>query len=295
MDYVKTDGSRIHFHWNDAAKTLTAEPANEGGKVKRAFKLRVMPDKETTPFEYGGSKATTKLAAKSETTAKTNLTVDLGGGVTMDFMLIQPGTFTMVEKQAAHKVTLTKPFYLGKYHVTQEQWTRVMETNPSHFQGPKHPVETVSWEDCQLFVRKLGEKGTGQTFRLPTEAEWEYACRAGSTSRWCYGDAEAGLAEFGWYDLNSGGATHPVGEKKPNAWGLHDMHGNVWQWCADWHGDYPQGDITDPTGASTGSARATRGGEWNRNAYHATSAFRGKTPPAQRLKNIGLRLVLEAR
>ena len=241
--------------------------------------------------------AVTASAAEvpSETAPKKNLTIDLGGGVTMEFVLIRPGTFPMGEKQSAHKVTLTKPFYLGKYHVTQEQWERVMGNNPSHFKGLKNPLENASWEDCQVFVRKLGEKMPGQTFRLPTEAEWEYACRAGSTTRWCYGDAEAGLGEYGWYDRNSSGTTHPVGEKKPNAWGLYDMHGNVWQLCADWYADYPPGDVTDPVGPATGTVRVTRGGEWNRNAYHATSAFRGKTSPALRFKSLGVRLVVEAR
>ena len=233
--------------------------------------------------------------AQSETTPKESLSVDLGGGVTMEFVPIRPGTFSMGEKRSAHNVTLTRPFYLGKYEVTQEQWEAVMGGNPSHFQGKKLPVETVSWEDCQTFVRKLGEKVPGRTFRLPTEAEWEYACRAGSTTTYYYGNPEADLKDYGWYVGNSDGATHPVGEKNPNAWGLFDMHGNVWEWCADWYGDYPKGDVTDPSGPSAGMARVTRGGEWNRLANHATSAFRGKSDPKIRFSRCGVRVVVETR
>ena len=145
------------------------------------------------------------------------LTVDLGGGVTMDFVLIRSGSFTMGSDTAAHKVTLTKPYYLGKYEVTQEQWQQVMGSNPSNFKGAKNPVENVSWTDCQNFIAKLQEKVPGQTFRLPTEAEWEYACRAGNTGDYCYGDGEGSLAEYAWYDSNANNTTHPVGGKKPNA------------------------------------------------------------------------------
>ena len=137
-------------------------------------------------------------------------------------------------------MTITKPFYLGKYEVTQEQWEAVMGSNPSHFKGPKNPVEQVSWDDCQQFLVKLNAKsgGQGSKFVLPTEAQWEYACRAGSTGKFCFGDDEKQLGEYAWYEANSGDKTHPVGEKKPNTFGLHDMHGNVWEWCQDWYGEY---------------------------------------------------------
>ena len=217
------------------------------------------------------------------------LIVDLGGGVTMDFMLIRPGIFTMGSdkggNERAHKVTLTKPFYLGKTEVTQEQWQQVMGGNPSVFKGAKNPVENVSWDDCQEFVVKLRKKVPGQTFRLPTEAEWEYSCRAGTA-----GDYAGNLDEMAWYDDNSDHEKHPVGQKEPNAWGLHDMHGNVWEWCADWFGDYPNGAVTDPTGPSTGSGRVNRGGAWGSDGADCRSANRDRDTPARRDDLIGFRV-----
>ncbi len=167
------------------------------------------------------------------------LAVDLGGGVKLEMVLIPAGEFMMGSRAAdkgtsngekpQHRVRITKPFYLGKYPVTQEQWQAVMGDNPSHFKVPKNPVEEVSWDDCLQFLRRVNEKVGGGKFRFPTEAQWEYACRAGSTTHYCFGDEDSGLSEYAWYAANSGGTPHPVGEKKPNAWGLYDMHGNIWQ------------------------------------------------------------------
>jgi formylglycine-generating enzyme required for sulfatase activity len=175
----------------------------------------------------------------------------------MKFAWIPPGTFTMGSPnteegrqkwEVQHKVTLTRGFYMGVYPVTQKQWHEVMGGNPSNFKkGDNYPVEMVSWEDCQKFVKKLSER-EGQEYRLPTEAEWEYACRAGTTTTYYTGDDENALDRAGWYSKNSGKVTHPVGQKEANKWGLYDMHGNVYQWCADWYGDYPQGDDKDPKG-----------------------------------------------
>ena len=178
---------------------------------------------------------------------------------------------------------ITKPFYLGKYLVTQEQWEAVMGNNPSRFKGPKNPVETVSWDDCQQFLDKLNAKVgvRGGKFQLPTEAQWEYACRAGSTTTYCFGDDESGLGEYAWYATNSGGRTHPVGEKKPNAWGLYDMHGNVWEWCQDWYDGsyYANSPTDDPTGPTTGSSRVFRGGSWRERARGCRSALRVASCP----------------
>jgi formylglycine-generating enzyme required for sulfatase activity len=233
----------------------------------------------------------------STNTPQKNLAIDLGGGVKMEFVLIRPGSFTMgsdenINEKPAHKVTITKPFYLGKYEVTQEQWEKVMGSNPCHFKGPKLPVEQVSWNDCQSFLAKLQEKSPGQKFALPTEAQWEYACRAGSTSDYCFGDGDANLGEYAWYSSNAGNQTHPVGGKKPNAWGLYDMHGNVWEWCNDAYRPYSTEAVSDPTGASSG-ARVLRGGAWHISPGNLRSAGRdGAAPDFRDHYFIGLRCVV---
>ena len=153
-----------------------------------------------------------------------------------------------------HRVRITKLFYLGKYKVTQEQWEAVMGTNPSMCKGPKNPVDNVSWNDCQDFLGKLNLKSTGHggKFVLPTEAQWEYACRAGSTTRYCFGDNPAQLGDFACCGKNCDRKNIPVGQKKPNAWGLYDMHGPVQEWCADLYGPYHASAVDDPTGPSAG-------------------------------------------
>jgi len=223
------------------------------------------------------------------------LILDCGDGVKMELALIPTGTFTMGaddgsdDQKPPHPVTISKPFHIGKHEVTQKQWQAVMGENPSRFKGDGLPVENVSWEDCQRFCRKLSAK-TGQTVRLPTEAEWEYACRAGSTGRYCSGDSKDGLEEYAWYDMNSALATHPVGQKRPNAWGLHDMHGNVWEWCANWDGKYAAEAATDPAGPSSGALRILRGGAWTCDARLCGSAVRLDDRPHSRSSPFGLRV-----
>ena len=190
------------------------------------------------------------------------------------------------------RVTITKPYYIGKYPVTQEQWQQVMGVNPSHFQGKKNPVEMISWDDCQQFMEKLKEKVPAQTFRLPTEAEWEYACRAGSTTDYHFGDNPAELGDYAWYNDNSYATTHPVGAKKPNAWGLYDMTGNVWEWCSDWNASYTAADQIDPTGPATGLSHVMRGGSWNLGARYAQSAHRERDVADTRDDVTGVRCVL---
>ena len=250
--------------------------------------------------------------------------VDSPKGVKMAFVLIPAGEFMMGDQSAKpiHKVALTKPFYLGKYQVTQAQWSAVMGQNPSDFKGDQNPVERVSWNDCQEFIKKLNAsvgsarfsassgtsaeravfgpeaqtrrdaRTTSLSFGLPTEAQWEYACRAGSDKAYCFGEPESELREYAWFDGNSGRKTHPVGTKKPNGWGLYDMHGNVWEWCEDWYGDYRDREVVDPTGPE-GSRRVYRGGSWSRSAGRCRSAYRLRIAPDSR-RDLGCRLILRS-
>ena len=168
-----------------------------------------------------------------------------------------------------------------------------MGNNPSHFKGATNPVERVSWNDSQDFLNKLnGQSGKRHRFTLPTEAEWEYACRAGSTTRYYFGDDESQLVEYAWRSMNSEGKSHPVGQKKPNAWGLYDMHGNVWEWCADWydHNYYAKSPTDDPVGPSTGSHRVFRGGSWRSFARNCRSACRGDAVPEYCDYRLGFRV-----
>jgi formylglycine-generating enzyme required for sulfatase activity len=152
-------------------------------------------------------------------------------------------------------------------------------------------VESVTWEVAVEFCRKLSEK-TRKAVRLPTEAEWEYACRAGTKTRFSFGDSDSVLGDYAWYASNSGGKAHPVGQKKPNPWGLYDMHGNVWEWCADWYEEYPSGAVTDPQGAASGSQRVSRGGFWDRGAGLCRAAFRARDNPGFRHASHGFRVVV---
>jgi formylglycine-generating enzyme required for sulfatase activity len=181
----------------------------------------------------------------------------------MEFVRIPAGEFEMGSNDAdagekpAHRVGISRPFEIGKYEVTQAQWEAVMITNPSYFKDPSRPVESVSWEDAQRFLNALNDKKDGYRYRLPTEAEWEYAARAGATA-----GPTGNLDAVAWYQPNAGAQTHPVGQRKPNAWGLYDMLGNVWEWCADWYGAYPAALVMDPIGPSHGTGHVVRGGSW---------------------------------
>ena len=214
----------------------------------------------------------------------------------LDFVLIPAGSFVMGsddrcdDEKPAHKITLTKPFYIGKYLVTQEQYQAVMDANPSYFKGAKNPVEFVSWDDAQEFCKKLSAS-SGLAVRLPTEAEWEYACRAGSKAAYCFGNNETKLGKYAWYSTNSGNTTHPVGEKKPNRFGLYDMHGNVWEWCQDWYGEYTAKTAKNPTGPATGAFRVLRGGSWFSNPAYCRAACRRRNNPDLRYRSIGFRVV----
>jgi len=250
-------------------------------------------EQPTTPAETVSSPETPN--SSDEPSAKAG--VPAVNSIGMRFVPIPAGTFTMGEGKTAtpHKVTLTQEFHLGQYEVTQEQYEQVMGTNPSQFKGPQNPVEKVSWDDAVEFCRKLSampaEKKAGYVYRLPTEAEWEYACRAGTKTTYSFGDSDSELGDYAWYNENSGNTTHPVGGKKPNPWGLYDMRGNVWEWCQDWYGDYPSGSVTDPTGSASGSSRVYRGGSWLYNSDYCRSAIRFGDPPDRRDYNLGFRVL----
>jgi formylglycine-generating enzyme required for sulfatase activity len=180
---------------------------------------------------------------------------------------------------------------MGVTEVTQAQYEAVMGTNPSRFKGPTNPVERVSWDDAVLFCRELSEK-TRKAFRLPTEAEWEYACRAGSKTRFSFGDSDS-VFSYAWFGSNSGGKTNPVGCTKPNAWGLYDMHGNVSEWCADWYGSYSSGASTDPQGAGSGGDRVVRGGSWlDDDSVYFRCAVRYNLAPSFRSHDVGFRCAM---
>jgi len=194
----------------------------------------------------------------------------------------------IISKQGKqHEVTLTKPFYMGKNEVTQEQWEAEMGNNRSRTKGAKLPVTDVSWEDCQEFIKKLNKKTDGG-YRLPTEAEWEYACRAGTTTAYSFGDKIT--PKDANYVGSKIGEPVAVGSYKPNAFGLYDMHGNVWEWCEDWYDDYPAGAVTDPKGPGTGKSRVLRGGSFNSAGSLARSSNRYVGTPTIRDFYIGFRL-----
>lgn len=224
--------------------------------------------------------------------------VDLGRGVKLELVLIPAGSFNMGDakghgwEKPVHKVTITKPFFLGKYEVTQEQWESIMADNPSHTKGPKHPVECVSWDDCQQFLVMLNARTgkQGGKFTLPMESQWEYACRAGSASAFCFGDDEKQLGEYAWHAEDYDAKTHPVGTKKANAWGLFDMHGNVWEWCQDWFSAYETGAATDPSGPEKGTDRVYRGGCARDSAGDCRSAHRISGTSDLRFMMLGLRV-----
>ena len=227
----------------------------------------------------------------------------LTNSIGMKFKLLPAGTFTMGFKssdETPHDVTLSRPFYLGVYEVTNAQWMRVMGSVPSNWKDGNRPVEQVRWEEAMEFCQRLStlpeEEKAGRGYRLPTEAEWEYACRAGTQTTYSFGDDEGRLREYGWFDEDAvKGETHPVGLKKPNGWGLYDMHGNVWEWCSDWYDKYPPNAVTDPQGPPHGSQRPSqrvfRGGSWNSDASRCQSAGRNYYDSAY-LRTLGFRLAL---
>jgi formylglycine-generating enzyme required for sulfatase activity len=228
----------------------------------------------------------------------------LTNSIGMKLRLIPAGGFTMgddsgdADERPAHRVTITKPFYLATHEVTNDHYRRVMGDVQSAWKADDHPVETVSWEDAVTFCRELSnlpeERRTGRVYRLPTEAEWEYACRAGTATRYSCGDTERDLDAFAWFPWGANQKTHAVGQKKPNDWGLFDMHGNVWEWTGDWYsaGYYAEAAGSDPQGPPGGSFRVIKGGSWNDSARLCRSAVRFSVAPSDKLRVLGFRIAL---
>ena len=222
-------------------------------------------------------------------------------GISFTMKPVEGGTFQMGAtseqgdddyywEKPVHSVTLSN-YYIGETEVTQALWQAVMGGNPSCFKGDNLPVEEVSWNDCQEFIRKLSQK-TGKQFRLPTEAEWEYAARGGKKSNGYKYSGSNNIGSVAWYGDNSGSKTHEVKGKSPNELGLYDMSGNVWEWCSDWKGSYSSDSQTHPIGASSGSLRVLRGGSWSYSARGCRVSYRSGYDPSGRYFNIGLRLAL---
>ena len=241
------------------------------------------------------------LSSGSSSPSGNTITIPVKNGINIEMVKVEAGSFDMgatpemenpdTDEMTVHRVTLTNDYYIGKYEVTQALWQAVMGSNPSSFKGYDLPVEEVSWNDCQDFISKLNAM-TGKRFRLPTEAEWEYAARGGKKSRGYRYSGSNTLGDVAWYGDNSGSKTHAVGTKQPNELGIYDMSGNVLEWCQDRYGSYSSSPQTNPTGAVGGSRRVFRGGSWNSSAWGCRTSFRFSRTPDNRFIILGLRLVL---
>ncbi|MDP8235913.1 MAG: formylglycine-generating enzyme family protein [Candidatus Erginobacter occultus] len=238
--------------------------------------------------------------------------LDLSAGVKMELVWIEAGDFLMgsadgekgryPDEGPQHRVEISRGFWMGKHEVTQEQYQEIMKSNPSDFQGGNLPVERVSWDNALLFCENLNQSPPAETpegykFRLPTEAEWEYACRADSQTEYHFGSDRGQLDDYAWSSANSRSKANPVGHKKPNAWGLHDMHGNVWEWCRDWYdsGYYNADSSPDPSGPPPSSSRVLRGGSWLNGPRDLRSANRDCVRSGSQASDFGFRVVLAER
>ncbi len=250
------------------------------------------------------SSSANTLSSSGSSLSGNTITIPVKNGINIEMVKVEAGSFDMGatpemrslqypydDEKPDHRVTLTKNYYIGKYEVTQALWQVVMGNNPSRFKGDDLPVERVSWKRCQDFISKLNSL-TGKRFRLPTEAEWEYAARGGNKSRGYRYSGSNTLDDVAWYGDNSGSKTHAVGTKQPNELGIYDMSGNVSEWCQDWRGSYSSSPQTNPTGAVSGSYRVDRGGSWLYSAWFSRSSSRGGRTPGGRDGDLGLRLVL---
>ena len=284
--YCSTDGGNT---WSNPLRQVTGDV----NKQVSAGSHRIVWDVLTEREKLAGANICFKVVANSG-----RFTVN---GVSFEMVRVEGGTFRMgatseqedeadSNEKPVHSVTLSS-YYIGKTEVTQVLWEAVMGINPSRFKGDYLPVENVSWDDCQEFIRKLNSM-TGQNFRLPTEAEWEFACRGGNNSCGYKYSGSNNLGSVAWYDENSGGQTHRVATKAPNELGIYDMSGNVWEWCGDWYANYTSNSQSNPSGPQSGSARVFRGGSWDDRARDCRSSIRFIINPAYRFGSLGLRLAL---
>ena len=240
-------------------------------------------------------------ASSSMSSGSNTISIPVKNGISIDMVKVEAGTFMMGatsemkdpydNEKPVHQVTLTNDYYMGMYEVPQALWEAVMGSNPSEYKGDNLPVEMVSWNDCQEFISKLNSL-TGRKFRLPTEAEWEYAAHGGKKSRGYQYSGNSNISDVAWYDGNSGSKPHPVGTKQANELGIYDMSGNVYEWCSDWYGSYSSSSQTNPTGADSGSGRVVRGGSWYDFAWGCRLSYRGSITPFYRGNDLGLRLAL---
>ena len=241
-------------------------------------------------------------SSTSVTSGASEISIPVSNGITIDMVKVEAGTFKMGAtsemkkpfkwEKPVRQVTLTNDYYMGKYEVTQALWQTVMGSNPSRFKGSNNlPVECVSWDDCQEFIRKLNIM-TGRSFRLPTEAEWEYAARGGKKSCGYQYSGSSNILDVAWYWDNSLDGTHVVGMKQANELGLYDMTGNVFEWCKDWYGAYRSSSLINPAGTASGADRVCRGGGWGSSMRCCRSSYRDYYPPNYRYGNLGFRLVL---
>ena len=284
-DFANANSFEASVSGNSLAVTAT------GLKAETKYYYRIIIDTGSVTFES---------ETRTFETLKTifSLTVN---GVIFEMVYVEGGTFDMgatteqgsdaeSDEKPVHSVTLDG-YYIGKCEVTQELWEAVMGSNPSHFKGAQNPVENVSWNDCQEFVSRLNSL-TGRTFRLPTEAEWEYAARGGNKSRHYKYSGSGNIGYVAWYYKNSGSTTHAVGTQTANELGIYDMSGNVCEWCSDWYGGYSAGSQTNPQGPSSGSYRVHRGGSWGDIAGRCRVSNRDGGGPSNSSFSRGLRLVL---
>lgn len=284
--YCSTDGGRT---WGEALRQVTGDVNKQVPAGRHRIVWNVLAERE----KLAGANICFKVEANSG-----RFTVN---GVSFEMVRVEGGTFSMgatsEQKDEAwdgekpvHSVTLSS-YHIGKTEVTQALWQAVMGSNPSYFKGADLPVENVTWYDCQNFIQKL-KSLTGRNFRLPTEAEWEFACRGGINSRGYKYSGSNNLGNVAWYNGNSDGQTHPVAIKAPNELGIYDMSGNVWEWCSDWYANYTSNSQTNPSGPQSGLSRVFRGGSWDNSARICRSSLRLSNTPKNRYHILGLRLAL---